>query len=313
MAAEKAERRLERDRLDGVVVRLLVDAAPDRRRRPAAARVRDRRGGARLIAGLELLRFGQIAERRLRAERRNRRDHHAHRFRVQLAAVEVPSLFVGLRAVERARFEADGAERDAGGDHVAADVRGVLEVMAERRLRDLAGRVAMRKSDRPERGIADRREVQVSERVTAERVRVLHGQLHEEIVRMLPVDELLAERGLAGLKQLRILAARDGRRLEAEHGPQQQMPSAERPLRGDHHPVGGELFLAAARTGGAQIVERREAVQHQMPRAFHEHHVLVLRRRIGVGAPRLLHQEVARVLGSRGQREEREQQSCPNQ
>ena len=74
-----------------------------------------------------------------------------------------------------------------------------------------------------------------------------------------------------------------------------------------------KLLLAAARPSGAQIIEGRQAVQHQMPRPFHQHHVFVRRRRIGIRAARLLHQKVRRLLRPRDEREEGEQQGCPKQ
>jgi hypothetical protein len=85
--------------------------------------------------------------------------------------------------------------------------------------------------------------------------------------------------GLASFNDLRATGPRGG---EKEFSTNWMMISAQRPLGGGH------LLLRTM-------------------------HVLVLRRRIGVGAARLLHQEVARVLRPRGQRDEREQQSCSNQ
>ena len=56
---------------------------------------------------------------------------------------------------------------------------------------------------RAERGFAGRRGVDKGRAVFAERMRVARGQLHEQIVRVLPIHERLAVILLAGLKQHR--------------------------------------------------------------------------------------------------------------
>ena len=142
--------------------------------------------------------------------------------------------------------------------------------MAERRLRDFGCRGAVRIGDGTEGGIAERRGVDVADGVTGERMRVLRGQLHEEIVRMLRVDDRTAADRLAGLEQLRILLA-DRERLEAEHRPQHQMTAAERPVGHAHDPVRGEELVVAARAGLHDLIDEREAVQHQHPVAVLRH------------------------------------------
>ena len=73
----------------------------------------------------------------------------------------------------------------------------------------------MRKSDRPERSITDRRGVDVSNRSVADVHCIFGGKLHEEIMRMLPIDQRLPMRGLAGLEQLGIAALPQEERLQA--------------------------------------------------------------------------------------------------
>ena len=100
--------------------------------------------------------------------------------------------------------------RDADGDHVVGDVRGVLQVMRYRRLREFLSGGAMRIRDGTERGIAHGREVHIDGGVFGDLVSVMEAQSHDEIVRMLRVDNGMAVGGLAGLKQERIALAGDG-------------------------------------------------------------------------------------------------------
>src|SRR6266852_6722879 len=100
----------------------------------------------------------------------------------------------------------------------------------------------MRKCNRPESGIADRSGVDVTDRFMSEVDGELGGHLHEEIVRMLPVDKSLAD-----LKELRVTALSDGQWLEAEHRAQHQMSTRQRPLGHSHDPVRREELIAPAR------------------------------------------------------------------
>src|SRR5438132_11548600 len=99
----------------------------------------------------------------------------------------------------------------------------------------------MRKRYRPNRRIANWRGVNVNILVY-----IFRCQLHEEIVRMLRIDELFAECRLARLKKLGIAAIGDRRRLETEHRPQPDLASHQRPRSDGLVPVGGKCLLAAA-------------------------------------------------------------------
>ena len=145
--------------------------------------------------------------------------------------------------------------------------------MADDRLRNLHGRLAVGKGDRSEGWIADWRDVNEEHAAAGERPRVFGRQLHEEIVRMLAVDDRLAERGLAGLKELGILPVADRGRLEAEHRAELNRAAPCRALGGEHPPVRGEVLVVSARTGLAERVECGVGVRHQMPRArvSHQH------------------------------------------
>ncbi len=75
----------------------------------------------------------------------------------------------------------------------------------------------MRVRDRAKRGIAHRREVDFDPGAPAQFPNVMEPEPHDEIVRMLPVDNGLPVGGFAGLKEQRVAAIRDGSRLQAQH------------------------------------------------------------------------------------------------
>ena len=77
---------------------------------------------------------------------------------------------------------------------------GILEMMAERGQWILGSRLAMRISDRTERGIAHGRGVKRQQRFFSERVIIERGQLHKKIMRMLAIHDGQAVRGFALLK-----------------------------------------------------------------------------------------------------------------
>src|ERR1700744_2525691 len=100
-----------------------------------------------------------------------------------------------------------------------------------------------------QRRIADRSDITAQQRVRADLMIVERSDLHEEIVRVLPVNDWFTESGLALLKEFRVETPADCRRLKAEHGAQSELAGAICTLRHRHKPVHGEKFVGAARTG----------------------------------------------------------------
>ena len=92
------------------------------------------------------------------------------------------------------------------------------------------------------------------------------GRLHQEVVRMLTIDERDETVRLSGLKQLAI-AARAGRRaIEARHAGQRQPARAGLAARHSHEPVGRDELVAAPRPGLMAERSEEHAVVHQHPR-----------------------------------------------
>src|ERR1700722_18609405 len=96
-------------------------------------------------------------------------------------------------------------------------MRRIFLMVPERGNRIFARGLSLRISDRPDGGIAYRRSVKAEQRVVRERQIVERGQLHKEIVRVLAVDDRIAVSRFSLLKQLRIIAAADRRRLKRKH------------------------------------------------------------------------------------------------
>src|SRR6476646_2539573 len=89
--------------------------------------------------------------------------------------------------------------------------------MAERGLRQLHRRSAVRKCDRTERRVSNGRKISLNNGVISNRTRVVETQRHDQVVGMLSIDDGPAEGRLAGLKEFRIPAFRDGGWVETEH------------------------------------------------------------------------------------------------
>ena len=146
----------------------------------------------------------------------------------------------GFAAMKAGLFEAEAAPGEPGGKDVEGDVGGVLLMMAERGDGVLGGGHAVRIGGGAYRRVADGRGVEAQQRPFAEPDIVERAELHEEVVRVLAVDDGLAEGGLALLEELRVLAVGDGSGFEREHRPQRELTGADLAHRHGHDPVGGK-------------------------------------------------------------------------
>ena len=132
--------------------------------------------------------------------------------------LEAPALLGGFGAVEAGLFEAEPAPGEAAGEDVEGDVGGVLLMVAESGDGVFGGGEAVRVGGGADGGVADGCGVEAEEGALAEADVVEGGDLHEEVVRVLAVDDGLAEGGLALLEELGVLAVGDGGGFEREHG-----------------------------------------------------------------------------------------------
>ena len=167
------------------------------------------------MGGLDAI---EAADGELSAPARGGADGQAGGERIDGAAFDSPALFVGLAAVEARDFPGDGSVGDAGGDDVGGDVGGILHVVRDRRDGIFGGRGAVGVGGRTEGGFAARAAVEVDGGAFAEDDLVEGGEFHEEIVRVLAVDDGDAVGGFAGGEEQRVALAGDGGGFGAEHG-----------------------------------------------------------------------------------------------
>src|SRR5271155_2963680 len=100
-----------------------------------------------------------------------------------------------------------------------------------------------------ERGIAGRSDVEREESFIAPFQIIEKGELHYEIVGVLPIDNGEAVSGLALLKQQWVAAIGDGRRLEGQHSANRENARTPVVLRHAHEPVCGKKLVSAAGAG----------------------------------------------------------------
>ena len=140
----------------------------------------------------------EIAMANLRRPARRWVPRCAHRPAVEARLLDIPALLVRLAPGEDRSFELELACRHSRRCDAIGDVRRIEPVMRDRRLRIVARATAMHKRARPQRRLADRTAVEEQAGVLADIDVDARRQLHEQIVRMLTIDQRFAVIGLAG-------------------------------------------------------------------------------------------------------------------
>ncbi len=203
---------------------------------------------ARHVVRFEPLGLVQTASRKLRLPG-SAPPAHAAGPGIEARLVDVESILVRLLAAKDRVLEREVSDLDAGAQDAGCDVRRVEEMVRERRLRIVTRRGAVHERRRPERRRAD--EIRADEIAAAiATAPIRRANSHEEIVRMLVVDDRHPFEALAGLKELRRAGRRDvqaagvdeladGERLERQHAVNRQPPAAHLPLARAHEPVLG--------------------------------------------------------------------------
>src|SRR6187399_1727461 len=138
--------------------------------------------------------------------------------------------------------------------------------MAEWRRGILGGGRTVHERHRTKRWIAHRGTRQSEREIAAERVLPANRRLHQEVVRMLPVDQGYAVQCLADLEDLAIAVIAKRERIETEHEVELQRPACGRTTEHAHPPVLRTEVLAAARTALVVVCQPGHAVLHEMPR-----------------------------------------------
>jgi hypothetical protein len=93
-------------------------------------------------------------------------------------------------------------------------------------------------------------------------MRVISGELHEKIVRMLMVVDWFTVAEFAGGQEIRITALSYGQGLGAHHGSELKGSSRYRPVKHTHDPVHAPKLLVTAITALSDVLKKRIPVEH---------------------------------------------------
>ena len=169
--------------------------------------------------------------------------------------------------------------------------------MSQGGLRQFEGRRAMREGHRTQCRIAHRRVIELQHGVAIQRPGILGAQAHEKIVGMLRIHQRLAIGAFPGLKEQRVarLVMVAGSRLAMAVSA--MLPCPTECIGGDHEPVRGIEFVAAARSALLRVQQEGLPHEHEIPGAClgHGHRHLP---GIGIhgGAGRHIHEIAARAI-----------------
>lgn len=190
--------------------------------------------------------------------------------------LQVEAVFVRFAALEGAGLQLERAADPSEGRHAEDDVGRVQPVVADRRLGIIDPGAAVHEGGGAEGGLA--RPAGVDEHGVAVRQSpsVGSGQLHDQLVRMLPVDQRLSPVGaLAGGEQQGI-AALSHPGVRADHGAEVQNVSAFEGASGRaHRHAGDERLVVSARTRLVGVDAVQQHVTHQVPVAAPGVHAFV--------------------------------------
>src|SRR5437868_11768256 len=127
-------------------------------------------------------------------------------------------------------------------------------MVPERRNRILRSRCAVWIGKRTDCRITHRRGVERYQRLLPELIVVQNGEFHKEVMRMLTIDDRLAESGFALLKQFRIAPLGYGGWFQAQHALESQGSATKLALRHEHPPVCRKQLVGATRPGLLDVI-----------------------------------------------------------
>ena len=172
----------------------------------------------------------------------------------------------------------------------------IQPVVGDRRLGRVHDRLAVHEGRRTECRFARQAGVEKGAARRSDVLRHRCRQLHEEVVRMLPVDQPVESIGSFTAREKKRIAARPHQRVGAEHRPELERAFAERAAGHAHEHPSGERLVVAARSGLVIVDKVERAVRHEHPVAALGHHHAQGCRRIGL--PRRPRTFALRRIGS---------------
>ena len=166
----------------------------------------------------------------------------------------------GSRPLKRRDLELPRVFDPSGGQNAERDMGRVQPVVRNRRFRDCHRRQAVHEGRRAERGFAGQACIEEHGLVFAEREAVRRRQFHEQVVRMLPVDQVgHTVGGFAGGQQQRI-AALAHERIGAEH--RAQIRARLRRTRAARSPSPCPTRTSSRRRAGRPANRKRGSASH---------------------------------------------------
>src|SRR6266540_1467668 len=138
---------------------------------------------------MALLRALEAAAAQLQGPVRGGIVRKAQRSRVEPAGFDVVAVLVRLAPAKRRAFDLQVAEDVAERHDSVGDVRGVEPVVRDRRFRIVLAGKPVHESRRSQRRLTGKADIREYRAAVRKRAAVARRQFHEEVVRMLPVDE----------------------------------------------------------------------------------------------------------------------------
>ena len=192
---------------------------------------------------------------------------HTTRNGIERGEIDVPSDFIGLPTIEDGRFDDPRPVVERSRDHAVSDVGRIERVVRQRGKRIFRGRRAVGERDGTESRLARRRACNRQARLARDRCAPNRGELHDQIVRVLPVDQRpsVQRHGFAHLKDLAVSKLARRHQIETEHPVEREPRRPDASGQHAHPPIRHCELIDAART--ALMVEQaeRDAVLHELP------------------------------------------------
>ena len=174
-------------------------------------------------------------------------------------------MLVGLAPVEAADLELHPIEHHARGHDAETDVAGIEPVVGDRSFGRIHDGLAVHEGGRPECRLSREAGIEQEAGVGSKVLRNRARQLHDEVVRMLAVDQAVAAVGGFTARKEQRIAVWTHQGVGADHRPQLQGPIAKRAARHSHQHSAGEDLVIAAAPGLMVTDEIHDTMRHQHP------------------------------------------------
>ncbi len=195
---------------------------------------------------------------------------------VQRTGLDIPPVLIRFTPVETADFDPEAIDNNAGRKHSKRNVRGIEPVVADRRFRQIHDRFAMHEGRWAERRFARKTAVEEDAALRPDVLGQGCRQFHEEVMRMLPINEVLDAVGRLAARQQKRISPLAHQRIGTEHGAELDRAVTHGMTCHAHQHAGKEGLLIAppARLKVVDQVEHAMAHEGPPPPLAHQSRVL---------------------------------------